>query len=187
VPPHNHHENTLKTTFHPNLQRTAAPTTTFRHHFWCHHRRHSFITCKPPQHHHHDTKLPTGSTTSLPRHKNTHRNHHHTTIACGRVNLKQIWKWIWNHNHITHQTQCDKIFGFYSLLCPQFVLPMNNKKQWKKFGKIKNSTTSVPNYKTLLRKNYIPFYKISLLFPTTLIISLHTRPYLLYIFFFNQQ
>jgi hypothetical protein len=46
-------------------------------------------------------------------------------------------------------------------------------------------TTSVPNYKTLLRIFFVPFYKIPLLFPTTLIISLHTYTYLLYIFFFN--
>jgi len=34
---------------------------------------------------------------------------------------------------------------------------------------------------------FVPFCKIILLFPTTLIISLHTCPYLLYIFFFDQQ
>ncbi|AES92378.1 transmembrane protein, putative [Medicago truncatula] len=49
------------------------------------------------------------------------------------------------------------------------------------------STPSIPNYKTLLRIFFVSFYKTSLLFPTTLIISLHTCPYLLYIFFFNQQ
>ncbi|AES80131.1 transmembrane protein, putative [Medicago truncatula] len=43
------------------------------------------------------------------------------------------------------------------------------------------------DYKTLLRIFFVPFYKTPLLFPTTLIISLHTCPYLLYIFFFNQQ
>ena len=51
----------------------------------------------------------------------------------------------------------------------------------------KKHTTFVPNYKTLLRIFFVPFYKTPLLFPTTLIISLHTCPYLLYIFFFNQQ
>ncbi|RHN69873.1 hypothetical protein MtrunA17_Chr3g0129511 [Medicago truncatula] len=46
---------------------------------------------------------------------------------------------------------------------------------------------SVLNYKTLLRIFFVPFYKIHLLFSTTLIISLHTCSYLLYIFFFNYQ
>jgi len=49
------------------------------------------------------------------------------------------------------------------------------------------TTTSVPNYKTLLRNFFVPFYKTLVLFPTTLIIYLHACPYLLYIFFFNQQ
>ena len=49
----------------------------------------------------------------------------------------------------------------------------------------KNYTTSVPNYKILLRILFVPFYKTPLLFPIALIISLHTCPYLLYIFFFN--
>jgi hypothetical protein len=45
------------------------------------------------------------------------------------------------------------------------------------------NTTSVPNYKTLLRFFFVPFYKTSLLFPTTLIIFLLTYPYLLVLFF----
>jgi len=49
------------------------------------------------------------------------------------------------------------------------------------------NTASVPNYKTILRIFFILFYKRHLLFSTTLIISLHTNPYLLYIFFFNRQ
>jgi len=49
-----------------------------------------------------------------------------------------------------------------------------------------NNTTSGPNYKTILKHFFDPFYN-TLLFSTTLISSLSTYPYLLYIFFFNQQ
>jgi len=65
-----------------------------------------------------------------------------------------------------------------------FVISVKGKKKssWQK-----KTITSVPNYKTLLRKFCVPLYKTILLFPTTLMIFLLTYPYLFYIFFFDQQ
>jgi len=55
------------------------------------------------------------------------------------------------------------------------------------FEHIIKTTTSVPNYRTLLRIFFVSFYKTPLLFPSTLINSLPTYPYLFYIFFFNHH
>jgi len=48
-------------------------------------------------------------------------------------------------------------------------------------------TIFVLNYKTLLSKKFVPFYKTHLVFSITLIISLPSYPCLFCIFFFNQQ
>ena len=50
-----------------------------------------------------------------------------------------------------------------------------------------NNTISVLNYRTLMREKIVSFYNTLLLFPSTLINSLPTYPYLFYIFFFNQH